>query len=232
MNLDNSYFVIGTDTDIGKTYVSSLLYKGLKKYSCSYYKPIQSGGVDGRAPDVDFLCSFNNIEYSKEMEGYIFEEPVSPHLAAEIEGRVVDIEKIREKIEIDSDKNRFSIIEGAGGIYVPIVRDKITTFDLIKKLKMKVILVASTKVGTINHTMLTLEFLKNRGIEVQGIIFNRYTGKFYEDDNMGSIISMGGIKNYLVIDEECKEIEEDSVKRFFGIKGERCQNLQIYREKI
>ena len=130
------FFVIGTDTDVGKTYSSTLLYKALKKYNYQYYKPIQSGCFlrDGKliAPDVDFLTKFNNIDYDDSMVSYTLKEEVSPHLSAEMEDTKIEIENV---VKHFSDlKNKYSniLVEGAGGLYVPLIRDKFYIYDLIK----------------------------------------------------------------------------------------------------
>ena len=93
------FFVIGTDTDVGKTYVSTLLYKALRKYNFQYYKPIQSGCFlkddELTAPDVDFLTKFVGISYDNSMVTYTLKEEVSPHLASEMEGTTIEIENIK-----------------------------------------------------------------------------------------------------------------------------------------
>ena len=93
------YFVIGTDTDIGKTFCSTLLYHGLRNRNAMYYKPIQSGGVlkEGKlyAPDVLSLCEFEGMEYQEEMVSYVLGPEVSPHLASELENKVLDVDKIK-----------------------------------------------------------------------------------------------------------------------------------------
>ena len=97
------FFVIGTDTDVGKTYVSTLLYKALRKYNFQYYKPIQSGCFlkDGKltAPDVDFLTKFIGVDYDDSMVTYTLKEEVSPHLASEMEGTTIEIEKVKKHFE-------------------------------------------------------------------------------------------------------------------------------------
>jgi len=157
------FFVIGTDTDVGKTYVSTLLYKALKKHNFQYYKPIQSGCFlkDGKltAPDVDFLTKFIDVDYDDSMVTYTLKEEVSPHLASEMEGTIIEIENVKKHFEDLKKKYSNILVEGAGGLYVPLIRDKFYIYDLIKLFNLSVVLVCGTKVGSINHTMLTLNAL-------------------------------------------------------------------------
>lgn len=215
--MKKNFFVLGTDTDIGKTYISSLLYKELKKYGCEYYKPVQSGSKNNISPDVEFLCKFNGIEYDSSMCGYNFEYEVSPHLAAEKSGEKIEKNIILNKIEELKNKEKFNLVEGAGGVYVPLIRGEYYNFDLIKDAELEVTLVCSTKVGTINHTLLTLEFLKQKKIKLHGVIFNRFTDKEYEKDNIDVILNEGKIENYLIIDLGQENIEEKKLKKFFRI---------------
>ena len=215
------FFVIGTDTDVGKTYSSTLLYKALKKYNYQYYKPIQSGCFlrDGKliAPDVDFLTKFNNIDYDDSMVSYTLKEEVSPHLSAEMEGTKIEIENV---VKHFSDlKNKYSniLVEGAGGLYVPLIRDKFYIYDLIKLLKLPVVLVCGTRIGAINHTMLTLNALKDMGIEAHGLIFNNYKGQFFEDDNIKVVLELSKIKKYMIFKNGQKEIPENEIENFFNI---------------
>ena len=215
------FFVIGTDTDVGKTYSSTLLYKALKKYNYQYYKPIQSGCFlrDGKliAPDVDFLTKFNNIDYDDSMVSYTLKEEVSPHLSAEMEGTKIEIENV---VKHFSDlKNKYSniLVEGAGGLYVPLIRDKFYIYDLIKLLKLPVVLVCGTRIGAINHTMLTLNALKDMGIEVHGLIFNNYKGQFFEYDNIKVVLELSKIKKYMIFKNGQKEIPENEIEKFFAI---------------
>lgn len=213
-----SFFILGTDTDIGKTYISSLLYKGLRKYGCSYYKPVQSGALDNKSPDVEFLCKFNDIPYDDTLCSYKFEYEVSPHLASEKENITIDKSIILEKINENKTKNKFNIIEGAGGIFVPLIRGKYYNFDLIKDASLPVILVCSTKVGSINHTMSTLEFLKKEKIDVYGLVFNNYTDKEYEKDNIKVILEESRVNNYLIVRANEEDILSDKLKKFFKIE--------------
>ena len=151
-------FISGTDTNIGKTLISSwiALHAGF-----SYFKPIQTGTREGSDSFEVQKLSDTKIY----PESYAYKEPLSPHLAANLENDMIDIEKII------LPPSRNLIVEGAGGVLVPI-NDTCLMVDLIKKLDVPVILVARTTLGTINHTLLSLEALRSRNISVQGVIMN------------------------------------------------------------
>lgn len=228
MKLSKGYFVIGTDTGIGKTYVSTLLFKGVSKIGGTYYKPVQSGAFEmlGEliSPDVEFVCEFNKISYNNEMTTYLLKAEVSPHLAAEIDGIEIDPEKIKSDWLDLKDKYSTVIVEGAGGLYVPIIRSKFYMYDLIKMLEIPIILVSSNRVGSINHTMMTINCLKNLGIKIQGIIFNKieknYDRTGYENDNIKIIQEMSGIKNMMLLDFEQDHFDQDELIRFLELREE------------
>jgi dethiobiotin synthetase len=151
-------FITGTDTNVGKTLICSwiALHTGF-----SYFKPIQTGTSDGA--DSFEVQKLSDAKIYPEI--YAYKEALSPHLATKIENETIDI----EKIVLPKENNL--IIEGAGGVLVPI-NDTYLMIDLIKKLGASVILVARTTLGTINHTLLSLEALRKRNIQVVGVIMN------------------------------------------------------------
>lgn len=151
-------FITGTDTNVGKTVISSWLALHL---NYSYFKPIQTGIIEGS--DSEEVARLAKVKVYPEI--YRYSEPVSPHLAAKLAGDVIEI----EKINLPNDENL--IIEGTGGVMVPI-NDHTFMIDLIQKLGAKVILVARSKLGTINHTILSLEAMRLRGINILGVIMN------------------------------------------------------------
>jgi dethiobiotin synthase len=156
------YFVTGTDTDVGKTVVSSLLVKQLGAY---YWKPIQSGTND--CEDKNEVLELSGISPEKILPcSYELTEPLSPHDAAKIDGVDIDFDQIKKPI-VDGPL----IIEGAGGVFVPI-NDDYLMIDLMAKLQCPAIVVARSGLGTINHTLLTLKALRDYGIEVAGVILN------------------------------------------------------------
>ncbi|MCZ2204442.1 dethiobiotin synthase [Bartonella sp. A05] len=151
-------FISGTDTNVGKTLISAwiALHTGF-----SYFKPIQTGLKEG--VDSYEVQRLSDVKIYPEI--YAYKEPLSPHLAAKIENDTIDIEKI-----ILPQRNNL-IIEGVGGVFVPI-NNTYLMIDLIKKLGAPVILVSRTRLGTINHTLLSLEALRSRNIRVLGVIMN------------------------------------------------------------
>jgi dethiobiotin synthetase/malonyl-CoA O-methyltransferase len=151
-------FVTGTDTNIGKTFVSMLLCKHL---NATYFKPIQTG----EEKDADFLavhCPHIKIIPSV----YDFPEPVSPHLAAKMAQAHIDINHIA------LPSHSPLIVEGAGGVLVPLNQEA-SMIDLIARWKIPTLVVAKSGLGTINHTCLTLEALRRRHIPIMGVVMNK-----------------------------------------------------------
>ena len=155
-------FITGIGTDVGKTIAAAIVTQSLE---ADYWKPIQAGDLeDSDSHKIKkYLSNATTIIHPN---SYAFTTPASPHLAAELDNVVVDVEQIIEP----GTNNRHLVIEGAGGIYVPL-NDNDTIADLIKP-DYKVIVVSRHYLGSINHTLLTVEALKQRGITIAGIIFN------------------------------------------------------------
>lgn len=199
-------FVIGTDTDVGKTFVSAGLTYKLKSngYNVIPFKPVQSGGVSKgeklTPPDINYIRSleddkfkYHEQEYAS-MNLYCLKEEVSPHLAAIMENTKIGKCEILKQYRKLINEYDYVIVEGAGGIVVPIIENEYFIYDLIKDLNLDVIIVARAGVGTINHTVLTNEFLKSKNIKAKGIIVNNYNNKFYEDDNIDLIAKLTNLK--------------------------------------
>ena len=156
------FVICGTDTDIGKTLISSFFVRGLNSF---YWKPIQSG-IDSETDSqaVTRLAKVNSSKIIK--EAYIFREPVSPHWAAEIDQKVIDF-KLLNLPNFDESL----IVETAGGLMVPITRNFLQ-IDQIKRWDIPVILVCKSGLGTLNHTLLSIEALKKRNIKILGLVIN------------------------------------------------------------
>jgi dethiobiotin synthetase len=155
----NSYFVTAIGTDSGKTLVSSILCRALE---ADYWKPIQCGSPR----DSDQIRSLMGEAQIIHPETYDLKMPASPHAASKAEG----VEVMLENFTLPKTDHSM-IIEGAGGLMVPL-NDECFVVDLIKHLNTKVILVANLYLGSINHTLLSIEALKARNIPIEGIIFN------------------------------------------------------------
>jgi dethiobiotin synthetase len=161
--LPRRFFVTGTDTGIGKTLVSAMLMLGLKSH---YWKPIQSGIAEGSDTDwIRKITEFPDEYFFKER--YLLNEPLSPHAAALIDGIKIEL----SEITAPGDGNQPLIIEGAGGVMVPL-NDKHMMLDLIKKLALPAILVSRSGLGTINHSLLTINCLRQAGVSIAGVIMN------------------------------------------------------------
>jgi dethiobiotin synthetase len=154
------YFVTGIGTDVGKTIASAVLAEALQ---ATYWKPVQSGATEGTDREtVRQLCS---AQVKTLPEEYVFAAPVSPHLAAELEGVEIELDRLAPpKVEGNL------IIEGAGGLMVPITKDFLYA-DWIEHHKLPTIVVSRHYLGSINHTLLTLDHLKRLAVPVAGVLF-------------------------------------------------------------
>lgn len=170
--MSKKIFVTGIGTDVGKTVASAILCEAL---NAGYWKPIQSGAkTDSDSKTIQKLCG-DNIRIFPEV--YRLQEPLSPHSAARI-----------DEVEIDSNELQLPdfegnlIIEGAGGLMVPLNREYLLS-DWVIEHNLPVIVISRHYLGSLNHTMLSLEFLLAKGIEVKGVLF---VGK--DNDNNESLI--------------------------------------------
>ncbi|QHL86687.1 dethiobiotin synthase [Nibribacter ruber] len=156
------YFVTGIGTDVGKTIAAAILTQALH---ADYWKPVQAGSLEATdTMRVQELVSNSRSVFHP--EAYRLKLPASPHLAAAQEGIDIDL----NNIQLPQTQNHL-IVEGAGGVMVPLNNNELV-LDLISKLNLEVILVSRNYLGSINHTLTTLEVLKARNISVVGIIFN------------------------------------------------------------
>jgi dethiobiotin synthase len=155
-------FITGTDTGVGKTVVSAILMAGLEG---KYWKPVQSGLEE--MTDTDWIRAVTGLpENHFYPETCRLQRPLSPHASAAAEGIRIDLESFRLP-----DTEEHLIVEGAGGIMVPLNETHLM-LDLMKKLAIPVLLVARSELGTINHTLLSLEQMRRHGLEVFGVVMN------------------------------------------------------------
>lgn len=176
---NNIYFVTGIDTDAGKSYATGYLARTWNDNGVSTItqKLIQTGNI-GFSEDIDlhrFLMGICHIREDKMRLTMpeIYSYPASPHLASEIDRRPIDFDKIKKATAQLSELYDAVLVEGAGGIMVPLTRTYYT-IDYIVDMNYPVILVTSGKLGSINHTLLSLEAIRQRGIKLDTVAYNLY----------------------------------------------------------
>lgn len=155
-------FVTGIGTDVGKTIVSAILVEKLK---ADYWKPIQSGDLDN-SDTMKVQRLISNPVTRFHPETYRLTQPYSPHKSADLDGVNIDL----NQIQLPDTDNQL-LIEGAGGLMVPL-NDQHFVIDLIEKFNAEAVLVVKHYLGSINHTLLSLELLKQKKIKVKVLIFN------------------------------------------------------------
>jgi dethiobiotin synthetase len=222
-------FIVGTDTDVGKTVVTAAIMHVLRSngYNATYFKAALSGAFEvgnKLVPgDTKLACEVSNLEEAYEnITPYVYKAAVSPHLAAKIENNPIQIEVIREKYEYLKGKYDYIIAEGSGGIVCPLIDDErglYTLENLIKDLNMSVVIVARAGVGTINHTLLTVKYIESLGINIKGIIINNYIDNLLCNDNIQMIEKLTKVP----IIGRLKYIE--------NLKDNRVQAIRINTEK-
>jgi dethiobiotin synthetase len=188
-------FVTGIGTDVGKTIVSAVLVEALQ---ADYWKPIQAGDLDNSdTQKVQYLVTNKKSQFYK--EEFRLNTPASPHYAAELDGIDISLKNIQLP-----QTNNHLIVEGAGGLMVPINHKGETIIDVIKYLDASVILVSRHYLGSINHTLLSLELIKNKGLMIAGVIFVGDENKATESiiETISGVDALGRIPNLATIDKE------------------------------
>lgn len=175
----NVYFISGIDTDAGKSYATGFLAREWNKNGkrTITQKLIQTGNV-GHSEDIDLHRRIMGISFTQEdREGLtmpeIFSYPASPHLASRLDNRPIDFAKIKQATEELSKRYDYVLLEGAGGLMVPLT-DELLTIDYIAQEQYPLIFVTSGKLGSINHTLLSLEAIQKRGLILDTVLYNLY----------------------------------------------------------
>ncbi len=236
-------FITGTDTDIGKTVVAAAVLAGMRGegIDAAPMKPVQTGGGfrNGAptSPDLDFCLRMAGLQVGAEeyrkMSPYIFEPACSPHLAAEKAGMEISFDRIADCFESLLETRDLVVVEGAGGVLVPIGGGK-TTADLAARLDLPVILTARPGLGTINHTLLSLRELDRAGLTVLGVVFcetnatawgeieedNRKTiGELGKTEILGRIPYMTGLAEGLMGQDAFRRVAVESIRAFHGVRA-------------
>lgn len=199
MIVGKGIFITGTDTDIGKTYVTALLVKTLREagYDAGYYKAAISGADSVAESDAGFVNRFAGIGESEDMLlSYLYKHAVSPHLAARMEGHPVEKEVILAGWARAAARYPYVTMEGSGGICCPIRHDEKAVYyleDIVHWLHLPSLIVADAGLGTINHVVLTAFYMKARELPVKGVLLNNWKGGVMEEDNVKMIEEMTGL---------------------------------------
>ena len=199
-------FVTGTGTDVGKTYVTGLIIKKIKENGMTpgYFKAAMSGNEreeDGTLIPGDALWVKNVSGISQSVEEmcpYVYEHAYSPHLASRLEGNHVEMAVVLDNYRKVKEKYDYITVEGSGGILCPICFDeaRIGLTDIIDEMELDCILVADAGLGTINSVVLTYEYMKNRNMNIKGMIFNHYIAdNIMHEDNIRMSEYMKGLPN-------------------------------------
>lgn len=222
-------FIVGTDTDVGKTVVTAGILHVLRRngYNATYFKAALSGALEVESVlvpgDAKLSCEVSNLnEVYKNITPYVYKAAVSPHLSAKLEDKPIQIEIIREKYDYLKEKYDYIIAEGSGGIVCPLIDDErglYTLENLIVDLNMSVIIVARAGVGTINHTVLTVKYIESLGINIKGIIINNYRENLICNDNIKMIEKLTNVPIIAKFDH----IE--------NVEGNMVQDIRINAER-
>lgn len=204
-------FVTGTGTDVGKTYISALLVKKWKEYGkkSGYFKGVLSGDTGDISADHRYVQQVAGLEQTPHIP-YIYKTPVSPHLASQKEGNPVELDVVVSAYQDMIKTVDYCTVEGSGGIVCPLRYDnnkKYFLTDLLQQLGLPCVVVTSASLGTINGTVLTLEYMKSRGLKVSGIIMNGYEeGKELHGDNWKMVEELTGISVVARVSEGDEEL--------------------------
>lgn len=170
-------FVTGTDTDIGKTVVTAGLAAVMQSlgYKAGVYKPFQSGAETKNgflvSPDLAYVKKLDF--YVETLCSYLLKAPTAPYIAAELEGVQIDLSTVQREYQSIKQNCEILLVEGAGGIMVPIAKD-LLMLDAAKMLNIPLLIVARPDLGTINHTLLTINQAREAGLDIAGVVINRY----------------------------------------------------------
>lgn len=216
--MSKNIFITGTGTDVGKTYVTGLILKKFKEHgrNAAYYKAAMSGNerradgtlIPGDALEVRTISGI--AQPLEDMCPYIYENAVSPHLAAQMEGNPVDLDVVLENYDRLCETYDYVTAEGSGGILCPLRfdREKIQLEDFVRARGLGCLVVADAGLGTINAVVLTVEYMKFRHIPVRGIIFNHYEkGNPIHEDNRFMCESMTGLKIVACVKENDTDLD-------------------------
>ena len=168
-----NFFVTGTDTDVGKSYICKHLAKEFIKLGkkTGYLKPFQSGLEEGIDPDAKQIETIAKGVIAKST--YITKTPCTPYISSQIDNVDYNLEKVKQDYTELANTCDVTIVEGSGGLYVP-VKENVLMSDVIKFLNLPTLIVARPNLGTINHTLMTIKCAQSEGIKILGVVISNY----------------------------------------------------------
>lgn len=212
--MSKAIFVTATGTDTGKTFVSALLVKKLHEASLvsGYYKPALSGLEVPVLSDAEYVKSIARIPQTVEsMLTYTYQKAVSPHLAAQLEGNPPELATIQQVFRKLNAEHEYLTVEGCGGIICPLRYDheqQLFLTDVIQALGLNTVVVTNAALGTINTTMLTINYLKQQGIGVLGLIINNYQAHDpMQQDNKKMLAELSGLPLIALVPPHAQDID-------------------------
>lgn len=211
-------FISGTDTGIGKTIVAAAIALTLRKagHRVAVLKPVTSGAVfvDGRliSEDAELLRWASGCAApDKDIAPYLLREPLAPSEAAAREGVVIKLSLLRQTFERLSVSHDFVIVEGAGGLLVPLAENLLVA-DLVADFSLPLLIVARPDLGTVNHTLMTCECARSRGIEIMGVVINGQPAQpDLAEEYAARVISAYAAVPVLAILPRCGEVNEKAI---------------------
>jgi dethiobiotin synthetase len=227
-------FVTGTDTGVGKTWVAAGLTAVLRRWGLSvcYFKPVQSG-----CPEENGKLIPTDARFARELAGLdepldlltpvTLRLPLAPGVAAAQEGVTVDLDRIGQAREELASRYELLVTEGAGGLYVPLTDTNFLVLDMIRWLRLPLIVVARAGLGTINHTVLTVKAAQQGGVPVAGVIINRYPDKpsLAEETNPEVIVTLTDIPILGKVPEISAISTQEGKTAFLGAMEQVCHAL-------
>ena len=214
--MGKALFITGTGTDIGKTYVTGLIVKKLVDAGlrAGYYKAALSGAetlADGTLLPGDALhvAQIAGLAAEDASVSYIYRDAVSPHLAAQIENRPMDFDKVEQDFKQAQERTDYLTVEGCGGIICPLRWDDVEHVvldDLVLRLGLSALVVADAGLGTINAAVLTAEHLRMRGIPLKGFIFNNWQDGTMQEDNVRMVEALTGVRVLACVEHGAVEL--------------------------
>lgn len=223
-----SLFIAGTDTGVGKTVVTGLMARLMSEngYKVITQKWVQSGGGSGIAKDVKSHLNIMKMsedkikDYRNDVAPYVFSFPASPHLSSRLENKKIDMNRIISAYNNLESHFDAVIVEGIGGLMVPY-NNKDLVIDICSKIKLPVLLVSANRLGCINHSILSVEALRKRNMEILGIIFNHLgndTDKIILKDNPDIVAKITGVN---VFGDLSYDENTENLYRYFRPLGEK-----------